>query len=143
MSADKAMADLKITAAKIGVPMGDRKTVFDSRLAQELGCWATSMGKGPEFHNAVFQAYFVRGDNIATLPVLLDMAAAAGLDPDAARETIETRLFKDAVDKDWEMSRAKNVQAAPTFFMGLDRLVGAQSYERLEWMVAQYARRRQ
>ncbi len=136
------MADLKITAAKIGVPMGDRTTVYDSRLAQELGLWAASMGKGHEFHNAAFQAYFVRGENIATLPVLLDMAANAGLDREAARATVESRSFKATVDRDWELSRAKNVQAAPTFFIGSERLVGAQSYERLAERVAKYAKHR-
>jgi predicted DsbA family dithiol-disulfide isomerase len=134
------VAELKVTAARFGLPMGDRKMVYDSRLAQELGLWAESRGKGHGFHNEAFRAYFVRGDNISTTPVLLDMAGAVGLDREEAREVIETRLFRDAVDRDWELSRGKNVHAAPTFFMGLDRLVGAQPYERLEWMVAKYAR---
>jgi predicted DsbA family dithiol-disulfide isomerase len=40
------------------------------------------------------------------------------------------------VDQDWELSRRKGVNAVPTFFMGLDRLVGAQPYEVLDKMVA-------
>jgi predicted DsbA family dithiol-disulfide isomerase len=42
------------------------------------------------------------------------------------------------VDQDWDLSRAKGVTAVPTFFMGLDRLVGAQSHEILERMIKKY-----
>ncbi|WDP93267.1 MAG: DsbA family protein [Desulfobacter sp.] len=137
--ADKAVAELQATAARFGLPMGNRKMVYDSRPAQELGLWAESRGRGHAFHNEAFNAYFVRGENIAMAPVLLDMATAVGLDRDEAGNALEKRPFRDAVDKDWELSRAKGVQAAPTFFMGLDRLVGAQSYQILERMVAKYA----
>jgi len=133
------VAKLQATAARFGLPMGDRKKTFNSRLAQELGLWAESLGKGHAFHNEAFAAYFVRGENLAKRPVLLSMAEAVGLDADAAAKVLDQRSFRDAVDADWTLSRAKGVTAVPTFFMGLDRLVGAQSHEILERMVARYA----
>ena len=135
---EKAMAELQRVAARFGLPFGNRTMTYNSRLAQELGLWAETRGKGHEFHNEAFRAYFVRGENIAETAVLLDMADAAGLDRAEAREVLETRSFSDAVDRDWDLSRARGVTAAPTFFMGLDRLVGAQSYEILERMVLKY-----
>jgi len=141
VSPDKAVAELQATAARFGLPMGARTMVYDSRLAQELGLWAETRGRGREFHNEAFRTYFVRGENIAEKTVLLGMAEAAGLDRQDAEAVIDDRLFSDAVDRDWELSRGKGVQAAPTFFMGLDRLVGAQSYEILERMVLKYAGR--
>jgi predicted DsbA family dithiol-disulfide isomerase len=36
-------------------------------------------GKGDEFHNAVFRAYFVEGRNIAKKEVLSDLAGSVGL----------------------------------------------------------------
>jgi len=113
---------------------------YNSRLAQELGLWAQTLGKGHEFHNEAFRAYFVRGENIARKSVLLDIVGAVGLDRDEGKNVLNKRLFRDTVDSDWELSRSKGVTAAPTFFMGLDRLVGAQSYEILERMVLKYAR---
>ena len=133
------VAQLQATAARFGLPMGDRKQTFNSRLAQELGLLAESLGKGHEFHIEAFAAYFVRGDNLAKRPVLLSMAEAVGLDKAEAAEVLDQRSFSEAVDADWELSQAKGVTAVPTFFMGLDRLVGAQSHEILERMVVMYA----
>ena len=135
---DKAMTELQAVAARFDLEMGKRTMTYNSRMAQELGLWAESSGKGHEFHNEAFRAYFARGDNIADHSVLLDMAAAVGLDRQDAKKVLEERTFAQAVDKDWELSRAKGVTAAPTFFMGLDRLVGAQPYEVLEKMVQKY-----
>lgn len=135
----EVVAKLQATAARFGLPMGDRKMTYNSRLAQELGLWAETRGKGHEFHNAAFAAYFVRGENLAERPVLLSLAEAAGLDKKEAEAVLDQRSFSDAVDADWELSRAKGITAVPTFFMGLDRLVGAQSHEILERMVARYA----
>ena len=112
---------------------------YNSRLAQEVGLWAASEGKGHDFHMNTFKAYFVDGENIAKTDVLVSLIKQSGLDEDRGRNVIERRTFADAVDRDWEMSRARGVNAVPTFFMGLDRLVGAQPYEVMEKMVARYA----
>lgn len=138
MDVGKMMAKLKATAAGFGLPMGDRPMTYNSRLAQELGLWAESKGRGHQFHDHAFRVYFVEGRNLAKKEVLLDMAAAVGLDRDEAETVIDQRSFRDAVDRDWELSMAKGVTAVPTFFMGLDRLVGAQSHEVLERMVKKY-----
>jgi predicted DsbA family dithiol-disulfide isomerase len=132
------VAQLQATAAKFGLPMGDRKMTYNSRLAQELGLWAETRGKGHEFHNEAFRSYFVRGENLVERNVLLSLVSAVGLDVSDAETVLDQRSFSDAVDADWEMSRAKGVTAVPTFFMGLDRLVGAQSHEVLEKMVVKY-----
>lgn len=132
------VAQLKATALKFGLEFGDRKKTYNSRLAQELGLWAEVLGKGHEFHLAAFKAYFVDGLNIAEKQVLLDLAGQVGLPADEAGNVIENRTFSDAVDHDWELSRQKGVNAVPTFFMGLDRLVGAQPYEAMEKMVKNY-----
>ena len=111
---------------------------YNSRLAQELGLWAETWGRGHEFHDAAFRAYFVDGENLARRDVLLKLATAAGLDTKEAGRVLDQRTFEDAVDKDWALSRAKGVTAVPTFFMGLDRLVGAQPHAVLEGMVSKY-----
>jgi predicted DsbA family dithiol-disulfide isomerase len=135
---DKVMAQLKTTAKKYGLEVGDRKMTYNSRLAQELGLWAQTKGKGHEFHMAAFQAYFANGENISQKEVLLSLVEQAGLDPREGQTILETRAFSDAVDSDWERSRAKGVTAVPSFFMGTDRLVGAQSYEILKRFIDQH-----
>ena len=135
---DKIVAQLQATAAKFNLPMGDRKMTYNSRLAQEVGLWAEEKGKGHDFHMAAFHAYFVAGDNLAKKEVLLGLIRSVGLDPVEGEAVMDQRTFKGAVDSDWELSRTKKITAVPTFIMGLDRLVGAQSHEVLEKMVIKY-----
>ena len=132
------MTYLKATALKFNLPMGDRKMTYNSRLAQELGLWAETKGKGHVFHDAAFKAYFVEGRNLAKKKVLMALISSLGLDPVEGEDIIDQRVFKDAVDADWELSRARGIIAVPTMIMGLDRLVGAQTYEALEKLVIKY-----
>jgi len=132
------MSHLKATAAKFGLALGDRKMTYNSRLAQEVGLWAQVKGHGHQFHMEAFKAYFVDGKNIAQKDVLLNLIERSGLDCEEGQKVIEKREFSDAVDSDWEFSKAKGVTAVPSFFIGLDRLVGAQSYEALERLIIKY-----
>ena len=138
---DKIVAQLQATAAKFNLPMGDRKMTYNSRLAQEVGLWAEEKGKGHDFHMAAFRAYFVAGNNLAKKEVLLDLIRSVELDPVEGEAVIDQRTFKGAVDADWELSRTKKIMAVPTFIMGPDRLVGAQTHEVLEKMVIKGGKR--
>ncbi len=129
---------LRVTAEQFGLPFGARTRTYNSRLAQELGLWAEERGKGDAFHRAAFRAYFADGKNLAKLPVLLELADAAGLPEEEAKEVLENRTYREKVDKDWEYSRLHGITAVPTFMMGRQRLVGAQSYQILAEMVTSY-----
>lgn len=135
VSVDKAIDQLQKTAQQFGLKMGRRDKVYNSRLAQEVGLWAQSEGKGHAFHMAAFEAYFVKGNNLAQMDVLLELIEKTGLDVEEGRNVIETRSYSDAVDADWELSRIKRIRAVPTFFWGDRFKVGAQSYEMLERLV--------
>ena len=128
---EEIMRRLIKTAAELGLPFGERKKTYNSRLAQELGLWAESKNKGDVFHPAAFKAYFVDGKNIGKIPVLVDLAASVELPGEEAAAVLETRAFKAAVDADWNLSREKAITAVPTFVMNQDKLVGAQPYEML------------
>ena len=131
------LARLRQVAKELNLPFGDRTKTFNSRLAQELGKWAEGQGKdsGDAFHHAAFLAYFERGENIAQKSVLLEICESVGLDPHAAKQVLEQRSYRQAVDEDWDRSRKMNIRAVPTFVLNGQRLVGAQSYETLEKMV--------
>lgn len=132
------MEKLKATAAGFGLELGDRKMTYNSRLAQEVGLWAETKGCGHNFHMEAFKAYFADGRNIASKEVLLDLMKRSGLDLKEGESVIDQRTFSDAVDSDWELSRKVGIVAVPTFRLGLDKLVGAQSYENLKRMVEKY-----
>ncbi len=120
---------MKRVAEMEGLPLGERNMTYNSRLAQELGKWAESMGKGDEFHNRAFRAYFAEGKNIGNISELVSLAGQIGLSEKEATEVLETRSFRDAVDRDWEHSRRMGVTAVPTFKMDSHAVVGAQPSE--------------
>lgn len=122
----------KRVAGELGLPLGERTKTYNSRLATELGKWAETKGKGDEFHNAVFRAYYVDGVNIAKLEELVGLAKAAGLPDKEAMEILKTRAFREAVDSDWDLAGQLGISAIPTFVLDHWAVVGAQSYEVLE-----------
>jgi predicted DsbA family dithiol-disulfide isomerase len=132
----KAMhAQMKARMDAEGLPYGERTMTYNSRLAQELGKWADTQPGGEAIHDALFRAYFVEARDISKPAVLLDIVEKAGLSVDAAREVIEERTFREAVDADWALSRQYGITGVPTFVAGRYGVVGAQPYEALEQLV--------
>jgi len=136
----KAMhAQMKARMDAEGLPYGERTMTYNSRLAQEVGKWADTQPGGEAIHDAMFRAYFVETRNIGDPAVILEIVKQAGLSVDGAREVIEKRTFKDAVDEDWALSRQLGVTGVPTFVAGRYGVVGAQPYETLERLVEKAA----
>jgi len=130
-------AQMKARMDAEGLPYAERSMTYNSRLAQELGKWADTQPGGEAIHDALFRAYFAEGRDISQPVVLLDIAQKVGLPVDAAREVLEKRTFKDAVDADWKLSREVGVTGVPTFVAGRQGVVGAQPYEALVQLVQQ------
>ena len=128
----KAMARLKKVAEELGLPLGERKKTYNSRRAQELGKWAESRGKGDEFHDAIFRAYFADGKNIARATVLAAIVEGMGLSEKEVREVLKKGTFQDAVDSDWKLAYQLGISSVPTFVLDDEAVVGAQPYEVLE-----------
>ncbi len=126
---------LEKAAGELGLPLGERKKTYNSRLAQELAKWTESKGKGDSFHNAVFRAYFVDGKNIGKVDELAGLAKSVDLPEKEARSVLESRSFRAAVDADWSRCSALGVTAVPTFVINSQAVVGAQPYESLEQFV--------
>jgi predicted DsbA family dithiol-disulfide isomerase len=129
---ERIMSRLRQVANELGLPLGERKKTYNSRLAQELAKWAESKGKGDEFHEAVFRAYFVDGKNIGKVDELVLLAKSVGLPEKEAKQVLVSRTFREAVDSDWSRSHAMGVTAVPTFVIGQQAAVGAEPYEVLE-----------
>jgi predicted DsbA family dithiol-disulfide isomerase len=126
------MGRLKRLMDEEGLPFDEsRFMTFNSRLAQELAKWAEDKPESEPLEMALYQAYFVDGRNIGDQEVLLDVAQGVGLAVDEAREALEGRTMRPAVDADWQHARGIGITAVPTFVVGMTVVVGAQPYEQL------------
>jgi predicted DsbA family dithiol-disulfide isomerase len=132
---ETTQARMRQLMAEEGLPYGQRTMTYNSRLAQELGKWADTRPQGKQFHDAMFQAYFVECRNIGDLDTLVDIATSVGLPGDEARDVLTARRFKAAIDADWQRSHALGITGVPTFVADNRGVVGAQPYETLERLV--------
>jgi predicted DsbA family dithiol-disulfide isomerase len=114
-----------------------RFMIYNSRLAQELAKWGETTPKSDELNEALYQAYFAGGLDISNVDVLLDLVDEVGLDREAAREVLQKRTMKSAVDADWQHAMSIGVRSVPTFAVGLTGVVGAQPYEQLAQLLEQ------
>ena len=121
--------------ADAGLKYGDRTHTYNSRLAQELACWAVTRESGERIHMALYQVYFVESANIAEIDVLLAAAEQAGLDAEEARRVLLEREYQAAVDADWDRSRSMGITGVPTFYCDGLVVVGCQPYSVLESFV--------
>jgi predicted DsbA family dithiol-disulfide isomerase len=140
---EEMVARLKHVANDLGLPFGTREKTYNSRLAQEVGKWAESEGRGNEFHNAVFRAYFAEGLNISDISNLIKLGKKVGLPEDNLRGVLETRAYKADVDSDWARSYQLGITAVPTFMINHQAFVGAQPYNVLaKFMESNHVSRR-
>jgi predicted DsbA family dithiol-disulfide isomerase len=126
------MHQLEKIATSLGLPLAKRSTISDTRLSQEVAKWAETKGKLKEYQDAIYKAYFSDGLNIADKNILADITQACGLSKEKTLKIIETRAFSEAVDRDWDKSEELGIMVAPTYIMNGTKLMGSQTYEKLE-----------
>jgi len=80
--------------------------------------------------DALFQAYFIRGENIGDIDVLVAAAEEANLDPQAVREFLESDEHDHAVRAEDVRARQLGIQGVPFFVIDNKYgISGAQSPE--------------
>lgn len=121
--------------AEEGLPYGKRTQTYNSRLAQELAAWADTQPGGAAIHDALFRAYFVDGQNLASKNVLLAVVSKISLSVEEATVVLDDRKFREQVDADWALSRQYQITGVPAFVAAGRGVSGAQPYETLEQLV--------
>lgn len=117
--------------AEQGLAYGDRTKTYNSRLAQELGCWADTQANGDEFHKQLYRAYFVDNLNISDPELLVSLVEKTDLDSAEARKVLAQRTFSEQIDQDWSRAHSFGVTGVPTFVSAGLSVVGCQPYELL------------
>ena len=98
-------------------------TVDSHRLIR----WAAGQDRESETVEALFQAYFLRGEDIGALEVLVAAAESVGLDPAEARAFLESEALDAEVRDEDRHARSLGIDGVPCFvFNGRHALAGAQ-----------------
>ena len=109
-----------------------------SRRAHEAAHWARRHGKFREYNEALFRAFFQRGEDIGNNAVLIRLASDLGLDGDELRQALENDLHLENVLADEREARKLGLKGVPAFIANR-RLVlsGVQSLQSLQQLVQQ------
>ena len=83
--------------------------------AHRLVYWAQGQGKGLEAKEALFSAYFAEGRDIGNVSVLVETAAAIGLDPDIVSDLLPTDADVARTRQEHEQFRQAGIDGVPTF----------------------------
>ncbi len=114
-------------ATEIGLAMRPPSVLTNSHNALAACEYAVASGKGDEFEERVFRAYFGDGSNIGDVEVLKKLGTDVGLDPAQVVAAIESADVKSKLKDNAVVAHQHGVSGVPTFFIGTYPLVGAQS----------------
>ena len=103
-----------------------REFTYNSRLAQELGFWADTKYKNKDIHDKIYEAYFKFKHNINDKDILLNIVSNLNLPKNEANEVLTKRIYKNEIEKHWELSYKARITGVPTYILNKNYLVGAQ-----------------
>ena len=106
-----------------------------SRRAHEAAKWAQTQNQFDAYNEALFRAFFERGEDISDVDVLGKLARDLGLDDSSLRAAIESRQFAPGVIADEREASELGVHAVPAFVFNRQfALTGVQPVTALEQM---------
>ena len=108
------------------LPYGDRSHWYDSGPAHEASEWAREHGGEDALRQAIYRAYFVTNENIASPDVLERLAEEVGLDGSDLRVALAEGRYRETVEQQYAEARQIGVTGVPTFVAGGYAVVGAQ-----------------
>jgi len=100
----------------------------NSHLALLAGEFARGQGKFPEYHGAVFRAYFQEGQDIGSRPVLDGLLKALGLDPAGLEAYLAQGDGEKVLGTNRHEALHRGISGVPTFLIGAFQIEGVQAY---------------
>ena len=114
-------------ATEAGLAMRPPTMLTNSHNALAACEYAIAAGKGEEFEDRVYRAYFHDGTNIGDVEELKKLGTDVELDPAQIEEAIASPKIQLRLKNNTMIAHQHGVSGVPTFFIGNYPLVGAQS----------------
>lgn len=102
-------------AERLGITMRLPPIQPRSRRAHEAAHWARSKGRFDDYHEAIFRAFFERGENIGSIEVLTSLASKLGMDALSLRQALESGDFTESVLADEREAQLLGINGVPAF----------------------------
>ena len=123
-------------AARLGVTMRLPPVQPRSRLAHEAAKWAGTQQRFDEYNEALFRAFFERGEDIGDTEVLVRLAVTLQLDVESLRRSLDGRDFEEQVLADEHEAEELRVRGVPAFIVNRRAaLSGVQSVAVLQALI--------
>jgi predicted DsbA family dithiol-disulfide isomerase len=127
---DGMYENLRRAGSQYQIMFGAVTLLANSRLAMEASEFARDHGKYDLYSEKVFQAYFTEARDIGRKDVVMEVAAAAGLDVEALQEALLERRYAQRLRESYEEGQRYNITGVPAFIInGKYKIVGAQPLE--------------
>jgi predicted DsbA family dithiol-disulfide isomerase len=139
---ERSQEMLRARGAEVGFAFDLRKRsrIYNTFDAHRLLHWAGLEDKQSALKNALFVAYFSEGRDPSNHEVLVDVAAKAGLDPDRARQILESDEYGKDVREREQFYHSQGIQAVPSIIINDRHLIeGGQPTEVFERVLRQLA----
>ena len=123
-------------AEELGVTMKLPPVQPRSRLAHEAVKWAATVNRFDDYNEAIFRAFFERGENIGEIETLVKLAEGLELDGELLRYALAQHQFNAQVMADEHEAATLGVHAVPAFVANRRvALSGVQSLSALQTLV--------
>jgi predicted DsbA family dithiol-disulfide isomerase len=107
-----------------------------SRRAHEAAHWAKHQGTFSEYNEALFRAFFERGEDISNVDVLSRLASDLGLDGNSLQQALDKDEYLESVLADEREARKLGISGVPAFVANRKAaLSGVQSVENLKKLI--------
>ncbi len=130
LDAAKMITRLNEAGAPYGVKFSKMEIVSNTRIALEASEFARKHNRFNELHDLLFEAYFVKGQNIGQLTTVLAAADKAGLDAAALEQSLKNKEYAPHIEAARKKGQQYQVAGLPTFIINeKKKIVGAQPYQ--------------
>ena len=135
-------ANIRARGAAVGFAFGQRPRVWNTFDAHRLLHWAGLQGEDRQraLKHALLTAYHGEGRNPGAHDVLIELAGAAGLDADAARDVLQSGRYADEVRAAEATWQDAGIHSVPSIVVNDRHLIqGGQPPEVFEQALRQIA----
>jgi predicted DsbA family dithiol-disulfide isomerase len=134
----ESQAMIRERGASVGFEFGPRTQVYNTFDAHRLLHWAGLEGKQLPLKLSLLRAYHGEGRNPGDRDVLIELAQAAGLDPHAAAEVLQSGAYTEEVRAAERQNEALGIHSVPAIILDQRYLVnGGQPPEVFEQAIRQ------